>query len=186
MGDWKYVTKEAKDKKLKNRRSKRDIEREKQIQEMGGEPLSIEYGEELTQTERMARMEVWRDLKYPDRTKVKPKNRVKNKGLSNLTLKEYLQETFSDRRRRALKSGVKFTILLQDIEIVETCPVLGISFTWGGKVTDSTVTFDKIDPDKGYVPGNVVLMSNLANRIKSNATVEQIQKVADWLKLVTR
>lgn len=39
---------------------------------------------------------------------------------------------------------------------------------------------DKIDPSRGYVKGNVIVVSGLANRIKTNATLEQIKKVYDF------
>jgi hypothetical protein len=37
-------------------------------------------------------------------------------------------------------------------------------------------------PAKGYVKGNVAVISTRANRIKSNATYKEIQMVADWVK----
>ena len=35
-------------------------------------------------------------------------------------------------------------------------------------------------PKKGYVKGNIVIVSNKANRIKTDATVDEIRKVSDF------
>jgi hypothetical protein len=41
--------------------------------------------------------------------------------------------------------------------------------------------FGRIDPTKGYIPGNVVLVSHQANSIMGNATSPQrVRQVADW------
>ena len=39
---------------------------------------------------------------------------------------------------------------------------------------------DRIDPKKGYVKGNIIVVSMRANRIKTDATVDEIRKVADF------
>ena len=37
-------------------------------------------------------------------------------------------------------------------------------------------------PDKGYVKGNVHWISRRANRIKSDATVEELEKIISYMK----
>jgi hypothetical protein len=69
----------------------------------------------------------------------------------------------------------------------DTCPVLGISLIYPTGKTRSTVnrnsaTMDRMIPEKGYTPENVVVMSLAANSIKSSANSKQVQKVADWMK----
>jgi hypothetical protein len=68
-----------------------------------------------------------------------------------------------------------------DILIPSKCPVLGIPLMpniGGGRQDDHSPTLDRIIPGKGYVPGNVVVVSWRANRIKSDATIEELKKVA--------
>ena len=53
------------------------------------------------------------------------------------------------------------------------------------KATDRNKDFspsvDRIDPTKGYVRGNVRVISYLANRMKSNATVDQLVRFSAWV-----
>lgn len=86
-----------------------------------------------------------------------------------------------DARRRAKRAGLPCEITVEDITIPTLCPVLGIPMTLGrGSPHDSSPSLDKIVKRFGYVPGNVVVISYLANRIKSNATAAQLMRVAKW------
>lgn len=63
------------------------------------------------------------------------------------------------------------------------CPVLGIKMEWGGNKADrNSPSMDKIFPDKGYMQGNIAIISMRANSIKADATSDEIMKVAKWLK----
>lgn len=56
-----------------------------------------------------------------------------------------------------------------------------------GKGTNpNSATLDRLIPKLGYVPGNVAVISDRANRIKADATVEEITAVADWLRKVLK
>ncbi len=64
------------------------------------------------------------------------------------------------------------------------CPVLNIEFidTIGNKSRKfNTLSIDRIDPNKGYIKGNVMFMSELANRMKTNANKEQLHNFAKWV-----
>jgi hypothetical protein len=72
------------------------------------------------------------------------------------------------------------------IKSAMVCPVLGIPLIWpsGGieNVTNNTPALDRINPKEGYVRGNLVYISTLANTMKSDATPEQILGVYNWMK----
>lgn len=88
-----------------------------------------------------------------------------------------------DARRRAKLIKVPFTITVEDIKVTEKCPVLGIPlFSGFRKMCDNSLTLDRIIPERGYVPGNICVMSNKANRIKNDGTIEEHMKVVDWMK----
>ena len=87
-------------------------------------------------------------------------------------------------KARAKERGVEFAIDKEDIYIPEVCPILGIplvvkSGSSGG--SDNSPALDRIDNNKGYVKGNVQVISHLANMMKSSANVEQLQKFAAWV-----
>ena len=95
-------------------------------------------------------------------------------------------------KQRAKAFGVPITITDKDFEIPDVCPVLGIELrhnrSGGGKgsTTRNSPTLDRINPDLGYIPGNVIIISKLANQIKSNANHEQIEKVCKWLRTIVK
>jgi hypothetical protein len=88
---------------------------------------------------------------------------------------------------RAKKLGIEFTITPADIIIPERCPALGIPLVVSsGGPNDGSPSLDRLRPERGYVPGNVFVISHLANRIKNKSTPEQLTAVAAWVKRVSR
>ena len=67
------------------------------------------------------------------------------------------------------------------------CPALGITMRKGDFcVTDHSPTLDRIIPKLGYIKGNVQVVSALANRIMSDATVNQVMAVAKHYEKITK
>ncbi|WP_266156761.1 hypothetical protein [Dyella silvatica] len=65
------------------------------------------------------------------------------------------------------------------------CPVLGLPLyrNSGGRAQGpNSPTVDRLDPDKGYVKENVKVISARANAIKSNATPEELLRVAAYFQ----
>jgi hypothetical protein len=88
-------------------------------------------------------------------------------------------------KNRAKQRGLEFNIELEDIVIPDFCPLLEIKLVKrvaGHGPKDSSPSLDRIDSSKGYIKGNVWVISALANRIKTNATPEQIITVANNLQ----
>ena len=90
-------------------------------------------------------------------------------------------------KQRAKRDGLPFNLSGEDIVIPRRCPVLGITLKHGKnkKVLEESPTLDRIRPIRGYVKGNVIVISSLANRIKSTANWRQILTVGVWLKRLT-
>jgi hypothetical protein len=87
-------------------------------------------------------------------------------------------------RRRAKKSGLAFELTADDIIIPDRCPVFGFELSRGGG-TDNSPSIDRIDNAKGYLRGNVVVVSMLANRIKNNSTTDQLKQVVEFYEKLT-
>jgi len=87
-------------------------------------------------------------------------------------------------RKRAFckKYDIAFDLTCEDFEIPEFCPLLGVKLSRGvGIAHEYSPELDRIIPSKGYVKGNVWVISRKANMIKTNATIEEIRLVAsNW------
>lgn len=81
------------------------------------------------------------------------------------------------------KSNKKFdfTIDISDIVIPEKCPVLGVDIDLGvgGHRREYGPSIDRIDNTKGYVRGNVRIISWRANRIKNDSTLNELILIGD-------
>jgi hypothetical protein len=118
-------------------------------------------------------------------------NEVKNSGPICKTCKQAQVQEFKlanpkkpllyDAKSRARRKGVPFDLTDNDFEIPEVCPVFGIPIYKGeGKASDNSPTLDRIIPELGYVPGNVECISMRANRLKNNATADEIRMLYDY------
>ncbi len=84
---------------------------------------------------------------------------------------------------RAKKYGIPFAIGLADIVIPRHCPILGIPISVTDKrVSGHSPSLDRINPAKGYIPGNVAVISYRANTIKSDGTAAEHQAVAKYMR----
>lgn len=85
----------------------------------------------------------------------------------------------------AIKRNLEFSITFNDIMWNEYCPVFGIKLNYGksdrGKKTYDRASIDRTDSTKGYVPGNVVVMSWRANMLKRDGTAEEMKMIAEYL-----
>ena len=86
-------------------------------------------------------------------------------------------------RGRARRKKYEFNLELIDILIPEMCPILGITIDKivTGIPKYNSPSLDRIDNSKGYVKGNVMVISHKANAMKHNATPEELIKFAIWV-----
>lgn len=79
-------------------------------------------------------------------------------------------------KQRAAKYGYEFNIEESDIVIPEICPILEVPIILGGKGNyEYTPSLDRIDNSKGYVKGNIQVISKKANSMKNSATIEELR-----------
>lgn len=86
---------------------------------------------------------------------------------------------FYDARKRAVALGLPFDITPDDIVIPDVCPVLGLTLGSGGRETSASL--DRVIPSKGYVKGNITVISFRANRVKSDATEQELVAVLAYV-----
>ncbi len=92
------------------------------------------------------------------------------------------QSMLNRSKSRAKKKGFEHNITIDDILIPDKCPLLGIPLIKGeNSVHANSPTLDRIDSTKGYVKGNVWVISYKANTIKSDATPEELLTIATRL-----
>jgi len=75
--------------------------------------------------------------------------------------------------------------LLDRIHLPDVCPVLGIPLNYNGGCgfrRDNSPSIDQVIAGGGYIEGNMVVMSWRANRIKSDGTWEELEKIAEFVK----
>lgn len=85
---------------------------------------------------------------------------------------------FKSARSNAKKRGLEHTISVSDISIPDVCPVFKTPFVFN---TPYSASIDRIDNSKGYVPGNVQIISRKANIMKAHATEEELKLFAEWV-----
>lgn len=98
-----------------------------------------------------------------------------------------IKRRFFETKYRAKKLNIPFDLTLEYLISIfpDSCPVFNTEMSWGhqtGKILPTSPSLDKIDPGKGYVVGNVQWLSNRANVMKHNATLEQLNQFANWVK----
>ena len=103
--------------------------------------------------------------------------------------KNWAKTLWVSAKKRARERGVPFSITVDDViaawPINGICPVLGIELQHGVGLgpTRSSPSLDAFIPARGYVPGNVHVISFLANAVKRDVTDPQVlEGVAAWIR----
>lgn len=138
-------------------------------------------------------------LRYRERNRelLKKKNREYRKDQK---VKKQINKTSRDRykkdvrkriliaaRARAKKKGLEFDIDIEDIIIPARCPIFNIKLKVAeGVHKESSPSLDRIDNTKGYVKGNVAIISRKANSLKRDLTIEDMERLTNYISRRTR
>lgn len=111
---------------------------------------------------------------------------AKDKAKRRKTKLKYVEKNrervlFWSAKNSAKKKGLPFDLEETDIVIPDVCPILNVPIdkrVGQGRTLRYGPEVDRIIPEKGYVKGNVRVISRLANRMKSDATFEEVKRFA--------
>ena len=119
-----------------------------------------------------------------DRRRIKAKERQAKKRESH----EYrIKMLLSASKARARNKGREHSITIEDIYELwppdNKCPVFGIELEWNSTgFRDTSPSIDRIDSLKGYTKENIQIISWKANRLKSSATIEDLELLLSYMK----
>lgn len=92
----------------------------------------------------------------------------------------YASSLVSGAKGRAKKNNIPFNITVGDLHFPTHCPILGIALSRAtGKASNNSYSIDRIIPELGYVKGNVMIISHLANVMKNSASKELLLKFCE-------
>lgn len=117
----------------------------------------------------------------------------KNRDKEILSMKRYrknLKETnyfkyfIMNKKKSMLKAGIPWNLdegYLREL-FTGVCPVFGCAIHVGGVKDDYKAELDRLVPSKGYVKGNVRWISSRANRLKSDASIDELKKILRYME----
>lgn len=86
-------------------------------------------------------------------------------------------------KKRAKDQNLEFNLDINDIVLPIKCPILDIELVFNKyNACDNSYSIDRIEPNKGYIKGNIQIISFKANTIKNNASLLEIEKVYLYMK----
>ncbi len=95
---------------------------------------------------------------------------------------------FSSAKKRAKESKIEFNLEIEDIKIPENCPILGLKLdvsinnSSNRAPRNNAPSIDRIDSSKGYIKGNIAIISYKANVLKKDGTSLEHIKVAEFME----
>lgn len=100
--------------------------------------------------------------------------------------KDPIKTLLKCKKSECIKKDISFNLDYNYLKSIWTgiCPIFNTEITLGNKGCGShrSAHLDRIDPNKGYIQGNVAYISGRANRIKYNASFHELRKIADWIE----
>jgi hypothetical protein len=113
------------------------------------------------------------------------KKQYNRETYQDLTDLERVQSASFTRKRQNNRIGKKkweWDLVMSDIHWPKHCPVLGLELDWYSATRkENSPSYDRVDVSKGYVKGNVRIISCRANRIKNDGSAAEHQAIAEYI-----
>ena len=104
------------------------------------------------------------------RDETMPKIRTRKKDMAVYKILKSLKQKAKD-------ENTLYTLTESDVIIPDSCPILHIPLITGHPQRRYWPSIDRIDPTKGYVKDNIIVVSYRANRLKSETIPEDGDKL---------
>jgi len=170
-----------KEKRREYNREYREANKER-IQE-----YSREYSREYREANKERIQEYKRDWYKANKERLQER-RDANKEKKQEYNREYLKTNvemsmWHSCKKRAKKRDLPFDLTIEDLEVPEKCPILGLELKAGNDSSrEISPSLDRIVPELGYVKGNIRVISLRANRLKSDASIEELEAILKYMK----
>ena len=116
-----------------------------------------------------------------------PRPRCGSRSADNVDNWRYAVEQYRIKRQEATRRGLPFDLTARDIFYLLNdathCPVLNIPLQRrpGRGGSPDTPSLDRVEPELGYVQGNVRVISWRANKLKGDATLEELRALVAYV-----
>ncbi len=102
---------------------------------------------------------------------------------------DYFRQYCITKKSECKRKNIPFDLEPSYLEEIWTneCPIFHTPLykNYKGRGSSHSAHLDRFDPRKGYIKGNVAWISGRANRIKYDASIEELRKIVDWMERVT-
>lgn len=113
---------------------------------------------------------------YKDRLKRANEARLRSK--TDNPVAHWAHVAFHNAKKRAALNGIEHTITKDWLaaNAPTNCPLLGVSLVYDAvKCTATSASLDRKNPSLGYTPDNCWVISFKANRIKTDASLQELK-----------
>ena len=93
--------------------------------------------------------------------------------------RNYWRSRLNTLKAKCVSQGLDCDLELSDLVSPSLCPVLNIPLDFSDR--DHTPSLDRLDPKAGYTKHNVRIISGRANRIKSDASCEELLRIYEYV-----
>jgi len=92
-------------------------------------------------------------------------------------------ELWNRAKKRAMEKGLEFSIKVSDIFVPKICPLLEMPIARATKkIAPNSVSLDRINPNRGYTPDNIWVVSQRANSAKQDLVLEELKMLVENLE----
>ena len=97
----------------------------------------------------------------------------------------YLKKVIlSKAKKRSKKKNLEFNLTLGDLINIKnnTCPILGHEILYKSGIDNKrSASLDRVDPNKGYIKGNVKIVSYEGNSLKNRNNYHSAVKMLEYI-----